>query len=132
MNARETCEMMDTMRKYEDFMNQVIGHPEYRLKVIVECKKSGYPVHLHCADRSYGHDFAAGASSNMYDFTPEHLKKDRMQEKKEWLESIGAREFAHPMKWHDPNGILFSDEYLKNTPLDQIRAGYESIPKRMG
>lgn len=53
------------------------------------------------------------------------------EDKKKWLDSIGAREFKRPIKWHDRNGILFSEDYLKNTPLEQIKAGYERLPKRI-
>lgn len=53
------------------------------------------------------------------------------EETREWLKSIGAREFKDPMKWHDQYGNLFSEEYLRVTPLDKIQAGYESTHQRM-
>lgn len=47
------------------------------------------------------------------------------QEKLDWLESIGAKEFKHPMKW-SARGHLFSEEYIKKTPLMKIKAAYEA------
>lgn len=49
------------------------------------------------------------------------------EDKREWLKSVGMKEFEHPMKWADHNNTMFSEEYIRKTPLDEIKAGYERI-----
>lgn len=43
------------------------------------------------------------------------------QEKLDWLKSIGAKKFEHPMTWDDGHN-LYSDEYLAETPLKALKA----------
>ena len=47
------------------------------------------------------------------------LKKepDTKSEKLEWLHQEGIREFKNPMKYYDSNGNLYSEEYIRKTPL---------------
>lgn len=47
------------------------------------------------------------------------------KEKSEWLESIGAVEFKSPMKWHTADGMLYSENYINNTHLEEIKKGRE-------
>lgn len=42
------------------------------------------------------------------------------QEKLDWLKSIGAKKFDHPMTW-DAGKDLYSDEYIAETPLEVLK-----------
>ncbi|MFE9279382.1 hypothetical protein ACPC37_34765 [Streptomyces griseoincarnatus] len=54
------------------------------------------------------------------------------EEKRMWMESVGIVELKQPMKfWAPDNEMLYSEDYLKNTPLEEIQAGYERTLKRM-
>jgi hypothetical protein len=47
---------------------------------------------------------------------------DISQEKLDWLKSIGAKKFEHPMTWSASHGKeLYSDEYLVETPLEVLK-----------
>ncbi|MNO32246.1 hypothetical protein D3C76_222320 [compost metagenome] len=52
------------------------------------------------------------------------------QEKLDWMKRVGIKEFKIPMKFHSQCGnILYSEDYIKNTPLEEIKARYEnSLP----
>jgi hypothetical protein len=50
------------------------------------------------------------------------------EEKRKWMEEVGIREFKHPMKYHI-YGWLLSEEYIKETPLEELQARLESIRK---
>lgn len=53
------------------------------------------------------------------------------EEKRMWMESVGIVELKQPMKfWAPDNEMLYSEDYLKNTPLEEIQAGYERTLKR--
>lgn len=53
------------------------------------------------------------------------------EEKRKWMESVGIVELKQPMKfWAPDNEMLYSEDYLKNTPLEEIQAGYERTLKR--
>ncbi|MGW8114262.1 hypothetical protein ACVS9P_03605 [Caproicibacterium sp. NSD3] len=50
---------------------------------------------------------------------------DISQEKLDWLKSIGAKRFEHPMTWVANHGtVLYSDECLAETPLKVLKAKY--------
>lgn len=53
------------------------------------------------------------------------------KEKKEWLSSIGAKEFPEPVKYmYAFPGMVgeatftFSEDYLERTPLEELQAQY--------
>ncbi|MCY8562172.1 hypothetical protein P9D51_23105 [Bacillus sonorensis] len=49
------------------------------------------------------------------------------QEKLEWMKEVGIKEFEKPVKFYSNfNKHLFSEDYIKTTPLEEIKAGYES------
>lgn len=51
------------------------------------------------------------------------------QEKLAWMNEVGIKEFEKPIKYHSKFGQLFSEEYIRNTPLEELKAGYEkSLP----
>lgn len=51
------------------------------------------------------------------------------KEKTEWMEEVGIREFDKPMKFYTPYGGLYSEEYIKNTSLEELKKRYEgTIP----
>jgi len=51
------------------------------------------------------------------------------EEKRKWMEEVGMKEFKHPMKYHNRFGGIYSEEYIKNTPLQKLKEGYEkSLP----
>lgn len=52
------------------------------------------------------------------------------QEKLEWMKSVGITEFKRPMKYSSGLGHLYSEEYIKETPLEKLKAGFErEIPE---
>lgn len=54
------------------------------------------------------------------------MKEGISQEKLNWMKEVGIKEFDKPMKFYAPrNHHLFSEEYVANTPLEKIKAGYE-------
>jgi hypothetical protein len=50
------------------------------------------------------------------------------EEKLKWMKEVGIQEFARPMKYHI-YGWLLSEEYIKETPLEELKARLESIRK---
>ncbi|MFQ8681860.1 hypothetical protein [Enterocloster sp.] len=51
------------------------------------------------------------------------------KEKKEWLKTIGAKAFPEPIKWvysfPEYEGTFnLSERYVKETPLDELKAQY--------
>lgn len=44
------------------------------------------------------------------------------KEKKEWMKEVGIKEFKRPMKYYLGSNWLFSEKYLKETPLEEIKA----------
>lgn len=48
-------------------------------------------------------------------------------EKLAWMKEVGIGEFDKPMKYYTRFGHVYSEDYIKNTPLEKIKAGYESI-----
>lgn len=47
------------------------------------------------------------------------------EEKLSWLKEVGAKEFTRPMKWHIDGHHFYSEEYIKNTPLEELKKKYE-------
>jgi len=45
-------------------------------------------------------------------------------DKLNWLKSIGAKKFEHPITWHsgEKSPEYYSDEYLSETPLEVLKA----------
>lgn len=55
------------------------------------------------------------------------MKEGISQEKRDWMKEVGIKEFDKPMKFYaQHNHHHFSEEYIANTPLEKIKAGYES------
>lgn len=53
------------------------------------------------------------------------------QEKLDWMDDVGFIELKQPIKYlATGSGMLYSEDYLKNTPLEDIKAGYERTLKR--
>lgn len=47
------------------------------------------------------------------------------QETLDWLVSVGATKFAQPMMFHaDCGKMLYSEQYLAETPLEVLKAGW--------
>lgn len=51
--------------------------------------------------------------------------QSEFQDKLDWLKEVGAKEFEHPMKWSVGPNYLLPEDYVKNTPLENIKEGYE-------
>ena len=54
------------------------------------------------------------------------------KEKREWLESVGMIEFNKPLKYAcslgpnaNPHIMYYSAEYIENTPLEELKKGYQ-------
>lgn len=43
------------------------------------------------------------------------------KEKLEWMEKIGVKKFDKPMIYHLGTNELFSEDYIKNTPLEKLK-----------
>lgn len=55
------------------------------------------------------------------------------QEKLDWMESVGIIELKQPMKFlATRKEMMYSEDYLKNTPLEKIKAGYERALPKLG
>jgi len=53
------------------------------------------------------------------------------EEKRQWMEEVGIVELKQPMKFLDTGSMmLYSEDYLKNTPLEEIKAGNEKALQR--
>lgn len=51
------------------------------------------------------------------------------EEKRQWMEEVGIKEFHKPMKYHSRYNQLYSEEYIANTSLEELKARYEeSLP----
>ncbi|MBP1907066.1 hypothetical protein J2Z32_003731 [Paenibacillus turicensis] len=52
------------------------------------------------------------------------------QETLDWMEEVGITELGRSFSYHLPStGMIYSKDYLKNTPLEQIKAGHERTVK---
>uniref|UniRef100_UPI000AA3320B hypothetical protein n=1 Tax=Paenibacillus senegalimassiliensis TaxID=1737426 RepID=UPI000AA3320B len=61
------------------------------------------------------------------DIEKSEQKPEISPEKLDWMKEVGIKEFDKPMKFYAPrNHHLCSEEYMANTPLEKIKAGYES------
>ena len=54
------------------------------------------------------------------------------QEKLDWLKEVGAKEFERPMKWYVGTNCVFSEEYLKETPLEVLKEKFGKRPAPCG
>ena len=43
------------------------------------------------------------------------------EEKLQWMKEVGINKFDKPMKYHAPYGMLYSEEYIASTPLDELK-----------
>jgi hypothetical protein len=48
--------------------------------------------------------------------------KTLSKEKQEWMKQIGMKEFHRPMKYYLGANCLFSEEYIRETPLEELKA----------
>lgn len=54
------------------------------------------------------------------------------KEKLEWMKEVGIKEFAKPMKYHAGTNWLYSEEYIKNTPLEELKRKYDKRLVNLG
>lgn len=47
------------------------------------------------------------------------------KEKLEWMEEVGIKEFDKPMKYYRGMSWLYSEEHIKNTPLEELKRKYD-------
>jgi len=47
------------------------------------------------------------------------------KEKREWMESVGIKEFKEPMKFYIGTNYQFSEDYIKNTPLEVLKERFD-------
>lgn len=59
------------------------------------------------------------------------MDKGISKEKIEWLREIEVEEFEHPMKYITQFGLLYPEEFIKNTPLEQLKKGCERMKRCM-
>lgn len=60
------------------------------------------------------------------------IHKSISKEKLEWMEEIGIKEFDKPMKYHAGVNWLYSEEYIKNTPLEELKRKYDKRLVELG
>ena len=53
-----------------------------------------------------------------------------LQEKLDWLKEIGAKEFEEPMKYCVGTNCLYSEKYIRETPLEKLKIEHEFIFSR--
>lgn len=51
--------------------------------------------------------------------------KEISREKLEWLKEIGAKEFEEPMKYSVGANWLYSEKYIIETPLKELKSRYD-------
>lgn len=47
------------------------------------------------------------------------------KEKLDWMKEVGIKEFDKPMKYYLGTNHVFSQEYIKNTPLEELIRKYD-------
>jgi len=47
------------------------------------------------------------------------------KEKLEWMEEVGIKEFDKPMKYYGGMSWLYSEEHIKNTPLEELKRKHD-------
>jgi len=50
---------------------------------------------------------------------------DISEEKRKWMKEVGMKEFERPMKYHIGSNHFYSEEYIKNTSLEILKAKYD-------
>lgn len=50
------------------------------------------------------------------------------EEKRKWMQEVGIKEFNRPMKYYIYGWVL-SEEYIKETPLEELKARLETVKK---
>ncbi|MDN5388869.1 hypothetical protein QMZ64_15700 [Bacillus sp. LB7] len=91
-----------------------------------ECEKHGFTLkeleRIPALVKKFYHDNAVPFKQEM--------KDGISQDKLEWMKKAGIKEFEKPMKFYSAfHENLFSEDYIKNTPLEEIKAGYEITQK---
>lgn len=49
---------------------------------------------------------------------------EKMDEKRIWLKEAGIKEFKQSMKYYSRDGYLYSEEYIRGTPIEKLKASY--------
>jgi hypothetical protein len=47
------------------------------------------------------------------------------EEKRQWMKEVGMKEFDKPIKYYIGVNHLYSVEYIKNTPLEELKEKYD-------
>lgn len=47
------------------------------------------------------------------------------REKLEWMQEVGIKKFEEPMKYYSGTNLLYSESYIKNTSLEELKAKYD-------
>ncbi|WP_461614335.1 hypothetical protein [Clostridium sp. Marseille-QA1073] len=47
------------------------------------------------------------------------------KEKLEWMKEVGIKEFDKPMKYYRGMSWLYSEDHIKNTPLEELKRKYD-------
>lgn len=59
------------------------------------------------------------------------LQRGISQEKLDWMKEAGIVEMEKSFRhWSSENEMMYSEEYLRDTPLEAIKAGYERTARR--
>ncbi|RNB90189.1 hypothetical protein EDM59_01725 [Brevibacillus nitrificans] len=61
------------------------------------------------------------------------LQSDDVQiseDKKKWMQAVGIRKFHRPMRYYSRAGHIYSEEHIRDTPLEELIAGYEKTFKQ--
>jgi len=52
-------------------------------------------------------------------------KKEISKEKLDWMKKIGMEKFEQPMKYRLGMNMVYSEKYIRETPLDILKAKYD-------
>lgn len=52
-----------------------------------------------------------------------------LEEKRKWMKEVGIKEFDRPMKYYYGAAWIFSEEYMRETSLEELKARLEDVKK---
>ncbi|KIP21098.1 hypothetical protein JV16_01592 [Anoxybacillus ayderensis] len=49
------------------------------------------------------------------------------EEKLQWMKAVGIKEFPQPMKYHYGTAWVLSEQYIRETPLEKLKARFLDV-----
>lgn len=60
------------------------------------------------------------------------MENNISQEKLDWMKEVGIREFKEPAKYYAGMNYVYSEKYIAETPLSELKARYNTKLIRWG